>query len=495
MSTQQQQNRLLNMANSVRNAWPKDVGIVNMEVYFPSQYVDQTELEAHDGIPAGKYTIGLGQTKMGFCDDREDIHSLCLTVLERLVKKTPNLTYADIGRLEVGTETLVDKSKSVKSVLMKLFEDSGNSDVEGVDSTNACYGGTAALFNCVSWVESSYWDGRYAVAVTGDIAIYASGNARPTGGAGAVAMLIGPNAPLVLDRGLRASHVEHAYDFYKPDMGSEYPTVDGKLSVQCYLNALDKCYGLYKHKAARLSNNGDMNGDSEALSKPCCPVSLDTFEALIFHSPFCKLVQKSFARLYYNDFLEASDIDKKEKYSSVSQFSSDEPWTALEKPFVGASKTDFESKTKPSLYLSTNVGNMYTSSLYGGLVSYLVNCRKTGKTNADLVDKRLGLFSYGSGLVSSFFSLVIKDDGSNLGLILDSVADVLPRMEARKKIAPSDFSAVMQHKEDTHHLAPFSPKGDVSNLTPGTWYLTGIDDMYRRNYEKAGHTANGASKA
>ena len=111
---------------------------------------------------------------------------------------------------------------------------------------------------------------------------------------------------------------------------------------------------------------------------------------------------------------------------------SDEPWTALEKPFVGASKTDFESKTKPSLYLSTNVGNMYTSSLYGGLVSYLVNCRKTGKTNADLVDKRLGLFSYGSGLVSSFFSLVIKDDGSNLDLILDSVADVLPRMEARK---------------------------------------------------------------
>ena len=34
---------------------------------------------------AGKYTIGLGQTKMGFCDDREDIHSLCLTVLERQV--------------------------------------------------------------------------------------------------------------------------------------------------------------------------------------------------------------------------------------------------------------------------------------------------------------------------------------------------------------------------------------------------------------------------
>jgi len=493
-----QQNRLLNMSNSVRNAWPKDVGIVNMEVYFPSQYVDQTELEAHDGIPAGKYTIGLGQTKMGFCDDREDIHSLCLTVLERLVKKTEGLSYADIGRVEVGTETLVDKSKSVKSVLMKLFEDSGNSDVEGVDSTNACYGGTAALFNCVSWVESSYWDGRYAVAVTGDIAIYASGNARPTGGAGAVAMLIGPNAPLVLDRGLRASHVEHAYDFYKPDMSSEYPTVDGKLSVQCYLNALDKCYGLYKHKASRLSNNvkAATNGDAaDHVSVPSCPVTLDTFEALLFHSPFCKLVQKSFARLYYNDFLEASDKDKKEKYSEVQQFSSnDQPWAAMEKAFVGASKSDFEAKTEPSLFLSTNIGNMYTSSLYGGLVSYLVSARKKAN-KADLVDRRLALFSYGSGLASSFFSLVIKDDGSNLDLILNSIADVMPRMEARRKVDPKDFSAVMQHKEDTHHMAPFAPKGDVSQLSPGTWFLTAIDEMYRRTYDKAGQTTNGASHA
>ena len=36
--------------------------------------------------------------------------------------------------------------------------------------------------------------------VCADIAVYASGNARPTGGAGAVAMLIGPNAPITLER-------------------------------------------------------------------------------------------------------------------------------------------------------------------------------------------------------------------------------------------------------------------------------------------------------
>jgi len=44
--------------------------------------------------------------------------------------------------------------------------------------------------------------GRYAVAVAADIAVYATGNARPTGGAGAVAMLIGPNAALCIERGV-----------------------------------------------------------------------------------------------------------------------------------------------------------------------------------------------------------------------------------------------------------------------------------------------------
>merc|ERR1712223_1522200 len=158
---------------------------------------------------------------------------------------------ANIGRLEVGTETLIDKSKSVKSMLMQLFSESGNSDVEGVDSTNACYGGTAALFNSLSWIESSAWDGRLALAVCADIAVYASGPARPTGGAGAVAMLIGPHASLVLERGLRASHFAHVYDFYKPNLASEFPIVDGPLSIKCYLQAQDKCYGLYKEKSKR----------------------------------------------------------------------------------------------------------------------------------------------------------------------------------------------------------------------------------------------------
>lgn len=456
--------------------WPENVGILALEIYFPSQYVDQTELEKFDGASEGKYTLGLGQTRMGFCSDREDVNSLCLTVLDRLVKKT-GISYGDVGRLEVGTETLLDKSKSVKSVLMQVFEESGNSNVEGVDSTNACYGGTAALFNCVNWVESSSWDSRYAVAVCADIAIYASGNARPTGGAGAVAMLVGPNAPLVFERGLRASHVQHVYDFYKPEMMSEYPTVDGKLSIQCYLHALDKCYQLYCQKHASL-HPGDQH------------ISLNSFDALLFHSPFCKLVQKSLARLALNDYVNVPKDKRESKYPELASLPHFDDLSQtyfdrdIEKAMMDYSKTIFEKKTKPSLLLATNVGNMYTPSLYGGLISYL--CEEQ-----DPAGKRIALFSYGSGLVSSFYSMKINE-GPALVKLLDGLSDVKPRLLGRAKVAPSDFDATMKLREETHHLAPHQPSATLDHLFPDTWYLVEVDSRHRRHYRKL--TSSDANK-
>ncbi len=49
--------------------------------------------------------------------------------------------------------------------------------------------------------------GRLALVIAGDIAVYAPGPARPTGGAGAVAMLIGPDAPLVIESGIPSTEI------------------------------------------------------------------------------------------------------------------------------------------------------------------------------------------------------------------------------------------------------------------------------------------------
>jgi hydroxymethylglutaryl-CoA synthase len=58
------------------------VGILAIEVYFPSNFVLQTDLEQANAVSAGKYTIGLGQEAMAFTGDREDINSISLSVVQ-----------------------------------------------------------------------------------------------------------------------------------------------------------------------------------------------------------------------------------------------------------------------------------------------------------------------------------------------------------------------------------------------------------------------------
>ncbi|KAM5294643.1 hydroxymethylglutaryl-CoA synthase, mitochondrial [Glossophaga mutica] len=458
------------------NTWPKDVGILAMEVYFPAQYVDQTDLEKYNNVEAGRYTVGFGQTHMGFCSVQEDINSLCLTVVQQLMERT-KLPWDSVGRLEVGTETIIDKSKAVKTVLMELFQNSGNTDIEGIDTTNACYGGTASLFNAANWMESSSWDGRYAVVVCGDIAVYAKGNARPTGGAGAVAMLVGPEAPLVLERGLRGTHMENIYDFYKPDASTEYPVVDGKLSIQCYLRALDRCYAVYRQK---IQNQWKQAGIDR-------PFTLDDLQFMIFHTPFCKLTQKSLARLMFNDFLSASSDTQISRYKGLEAFRGlklEDTYDdkELEKALQKASLDTFNRKTKDSLYFSTYNGNTYTSSLYGCLASLL-----SQRSAQDLAGSRIGAFSYGSGLAASLFSFQVSPDaspGSPLEKLVSSMSDLPKRLASRKRVSAEEFTAIMEQREQFYHKVNFSPPGDRKNLFPGTWYLERVDELYRRKYAR-----------
>lgn len=85
---------------------------------------------------------------MSFVYEFEDVNSMALTAVSNLLKKHA-IDPASIGRLEVGTETILDKSKSIKTTLMRLFP---HTNIEGVSSINACYGGTNALFNTINWM-------------------------------------------------------------------------------------------------------------------------------------------------------------------------------------------------------------------------------------------------------------------------------------------------------------------------------------------------------
>ena len=365
------------------------------------------------------------------------MYSFALTTTSQLLKKF-NIDPKSIGRLEVGTETLLDKSKSCKSVLMQLFESSGNTSIEGVDTVNACYGGTNALFNAVNWIESSAWDGRDAIVVAGDIALYKKGAARPTGGAGCVAMLIGPNAPIAFEPGHRGTYMKHVYDFYKADLTSEYPLVDGHFSNRCYTEAVDACYKAYHERKANLAKraNGHTNGINGVHAEEESEVSLDSFDYMAFHSPNCKLVAKSYARMLYSDYLNDSQNALFESVPTEIKSLDYEASLAdknLEKLFMGLTKKRFAERVQPSIEIPALCGNMYCGSVYGSLLSLICNV-----SNERLQGKRIGVFSYGSGLASSLFSLKVTGDISDIV----SKVNLHARLEARKVVAPEIYDEV-----------------------------------------------------
>lgn len=87
------------------------------------------------------------------------------------------------------------------------------------------------------------------------------------------------------------------HDFYKPQLDSEYPQVDGPLSIAtAYLGALDASYARYREKWAR-SRDSFVTSDRK---DPKSATSMADFDYPVFHSPYGKLVQKGHARLVDN---------------------------------------------------------------------------------------------------------------------------------------------------------------------------------------------------
>ena len=453
----------------------ENLGIIDIEIYFPKYYISQYELEEYDKVPHGKYTIGLGQTNMSFVDDNEDINSMCLTVLDKLIKKN-NISLSQISRIEVGTETLIDKSKSVKTHLMDLFKDSPYNDIEGVTVINACYGGVSALLNSFNWLFSKYYDKKYAIVICGDIASYSKGPARPTGGAGTIGILLGPGGSLLLEK-IRASYMRNVYDFYKPNPNSEYPTVDGHHSLECYLEALYNCLSNYINKKGIINYNNDFFG---------------------FHCPYSKLVEKAFYQLktfqiYYslnNNLSEIFNNNKDISFEILKEIKETEGkfWKLsknIQENIKKLYQNDFKKIIEPGLFLCKQLGNLYTGSIFGFLLSLLINFSAKKQS---LVGSRIFLFSYGSGLASSL--LVLDVDNEKYRRIINNNKDIFKRLNERIKVTPFLYESILLKKEKLYTKNDYLPQGKIEDLFDGTFYLIKVDHLWKRFYSQKPYQIN-----
>ncbi|QHN82106.1 Cysteine-rich receptor-like protein kinase [Arachis hypogaea] len=122
------------------------------------------------------------------------------------------------------------------------------------------------FFNYQSFLFSS-WDGRYGFVVCTDSAVYGEGPARPTGGAAAIAMLVGPDAPIAFESKLRASHMSHAYDFYKPNLTSTLIVIVVAVVSAVIVLVVGIAIGVYIRKDRYIQRKRRGSNDAEKLAK------------------------------------------------------------------------------------------------------------------------------------------------------------------------------------------------------------------------------------
>ncbi len=319
----------------------------------------------------------------------------------------------DVELLLFATESGIDQSKAAGIYVHGLLEMAPRCRV--AELKQACYSGTASLQMAIGFVARN--PTKKALVIASDVARYELGSpGEATQGCGAVAMLISANPRLVAIDPESGYHTEDVMDFWRPNYRSE-ALVDGKYSTMVYIHALVESWKQYTELSGR---------------------ELTDFDRFCYHIPFTKMAEKAHHKL-------------------------------CRKFGVKTSPEEMQELLEESLRYSRVTGNCYAGSMYVGLTSLLDTC------SADLADKRIGFYSYGSGCVGEFFSGVVQpgyraflhaeqhrnmlehrteltyqqyEDIFHYGVPTDGGEYIFPQY----KTGPFRFSGISQHKREYESL-------------------------------------------
>lgn len=326
-----------------------DVGIEAINAYVGRALLDTRMLSRARGLDMTRFDNLMmdGKSVSLPC---EDPVSNAVNAAKPLVEA---LTQAQRQRIElvvVGTESGIDYAKPISTYVQDYL--GLGPACRSFEVKHACYGGTAALRAAIGIVAGA--PGSKALVIAADAAGVADRNTywEPSQGTGAVAMLVGDQPEiLAVDPGAAGFHSREVMDTLRPRADLE--AGDSDLSLMSYLEALGSSYARYAERV----EGADLFG---------------TFRWLVFHSPFAGMV-KGAHRTLVRGTGRIPDAE------------------------ISA---DFERRVAPTLRFCSTVGNTYSAALYLGLCSLL--------EHADFTDAaRIGLFSYGSGCASEFYSGVV----------------------------------------------------------------------------------------
>jgi hydroxymethylglutaryl-CoA synthase len=372
------------------------------KIYLPINTLAQAR-----NIEPEKLEKGLGLIKMTVPDLYQDPVVFGANALTKLILDH-KLNLAEIARIYVGTETAIDSSKPLSSFLVALMEqkfgENTLSECDVVDFVFACIGGVDAMQNCIDFVNLN--PTKKAIVVTTDFAKYdLNSTGEYTQGAGALAMLITSNPRIITFENYWATSTKGVFDFFKPnrilsktaitgitanepwfenleseiEIHKDQPVFDGQYSNQCYMDRTRDAYFSFK----KLKNT------SETV--------YDSWKSIVMHLPYAFQGRRMLSEIYAldasNNTISVTN-DTSEYHNKLHVISKSEAY----KQFI-------IEKLMPAEIASSLIGNLYTGSIFMGLLSTLSHFYDTDQ---EINGTKFGFLAYGSGSKSKVFEGTIQ---------------------------------------------------------------------------------------
>jgi polyketide biosynthesis 3-hydroxy-3-methylglutaryl-CoA synthase-like enzyme PksG len=291
--------------------------------------------------------------------------------------------------LVTSTESGIDFSKSVASYVHEYLGLSRQCRV--IEAKQACYAATGAVQLGVAYIASGLSPGAKVLVIATDVTLVDGRAAytEPAMGAGSAAVLLS-DRPRVLsiDLGAFGNYSFETLDSARPD--PRFDVIDVDSSLFAYLDCLKHAFLAYRDR---------VEGADFA----------STFDFLVMHTPFAGLV-KAGHRKMMREFAAGSPAE-------IEQ--------------------DFTRRVLPGVTYGAKVGNLCSGSVYLALAS-LIDAVQPDTAH------RVGMFSYGSGCCSEFFSGVI-DEKSTAAL---AEMQIGRHLASRRELKFDEYERLLEENRD-----------------------------------------------
>jgi hydroxymethylglutaryl-CoA synthase len=416
------------------------VGIDSIAFDIPKLHLPIKVLAENRNIEPEKLIKGLGLHKMSFPDVHQDVVTFAANAVYKLIQQE-NINPSEIARIYVGTESSVDSSKPIASYISALLEQQlGEGTLrycDTLDMTFACIGAVDALQTTLDFIRLN--PTKKAIVVATDNAKYdLNSTGEYTQGAGAIALLITANPKILSFSQEVGVSSQGVFDFFKPRryvskneilnttdnpewfgileneiaFYKEQPVFDGQYSNQCYINRITEAYFHYK----------EITNQSGTL--------FNNWENILIHLPYCFQARRTFVEIYSKENNLTDDIKTISKSEDYLAF---------------VNKTIF-----PSEIASGQIGNIYTGSIFLGLLSTL--CYHFQNEN-EIQDKKFGFIAYGSGSKSKVFEAQVEANWK-------SAIEKVNLFETLDNSTEIDFGTYISlHKKERNHSV-LQPKNE-----------------------------------